>query len=50
MKTIRFTEKDWDEIMLKYPDLKKEYDDWLLFVTLNPRLARDIERKILKML
>ena len=50
METIIFTEKDWDDVMLKHPDLKKEYEDWLLFIKLNSTLAKEIELKILKTL
>jgi len=28
------------------PALKKEYDSWMLFVKLNPKLAKDVDEKI----
>jgi len=41
-----FTEEDWDEIMRDNPELKKEYDSWMLFIKLSPMLAKDVDEKI----
>jgi len=43
-----FTEEDWDDIMLKCPELKAEYEKWLSFIILNPHLEDDINKKTLE--
>ena len=46
----KYTKKDWDYIMKKFPKLKKQYDEILAFNTLNPTLAKEIDNEIIKIL
>jgi len=48
MEDDKFTEEDWDYVMKKYPKLKKQYDEMLFFNSVNPTLAKEIDKECIK--
>jgi len=50
MERVKFTSDDWDYVMKMNPDLREKYQEMLNFNKLNPKLAEEIDREMLKIL